>query len=956
MKKTSTTLRLAAACAAALVLGGIATTIAAPAAVPQNAPARTVVLDTTGLWRLHQTFKPPVIRDEKGVRPILAVGQPWLHEETPEPPANWTSPDFDDVAQPPRSRLVGTGGGCATSWLRGPARIACETPFLSRLCLRGKFTVTDPAKVKDLTLDLGWWGGAVVYVNGVELKRGNLEPGDKGRLGLAQAYPEEAYYFGNTETWEYVSVKIKEMDKIRSRTFSGLAIPGKMLRKGVNVLAVEIIRSPYNKSVEVPAGVKRSSHQRTPCTLNWPTCSIRYVQLTAASGVGQAFLPANIADKNVCAPGLVPNATRPKGLQVWNSSLLASDFDLDFGDVTEPLRPVQIVGARNGSFSGKVVVGSDSGVAGLAASVSDFKGPGAKIPASAFRVRFGVPWGEDDGSQQRYPVTASLLGALAETPPAEIPVRQAGKTWRNLETPNPVAPVFGAVASVWVTADVPADARPGSYEGRLTIRAKGEQPVEVPVRLEVVDWTLPDPDRYRTWVELTQSPDTLALEYGVKPWSDEHFALIARSMRHINRIGSRVLYVPLIAHANIGNAESMVRWIRKGDACEYDFSVMDRYLDTAEKSMGRPKVVCFWVWDRFLYLRPDDTAIREYDHKGEREAPPDENERPYIGKGPMVTFLDPATGKTENRHLPAFTDPQSKAMWKPLIAALEARMKKRGLRDAMMIGTASDVIPRKEQVEFFNEVAPGLPWVGHAHANLVRWLAKLGATVGYCTSVFDNVFPVYPQDGRSYGWKNPALHAYLLRNWYLTFDQFPITTWRHCAEVNITGGQRGIGHLGADYWVVVKDKRKRRMGRIYELYPEGNWRSNDVCTSLLAPGVDGPIATVRYEVMREGVQECEARIFIERALTDEKLKAALGADLAARCQDALDERLRCMIKGISNYRLDGYIGGVATNATNCWWNSSGVDGNLWFISTDWQGRSRKLYSLAGEVARKVKMD
>ena len=32
----------------------------------------------------------------------------------------------------------------------------------------------------------------------------------------------------------------------------------------------------------------------------------------------------------------------------------------------------------------------------------------------------------------------------------------------------------GATASVWVTVDVPRDAKPGVYDGRVTLRAEGE--------------------------------------------------------------------------------------------------------------------------------------------------------------------------------------------------------------------------------------------------------------------------------------------------------------------------------------------------------------------------------------------------------------------------------------------------------------------------------------------------
>jgi len=675
--------------------------------------------------------------------------------------------------------------------------------------------------------------------------------------------------------------------------------------------------------------------RRTPFDLRWCPCTIRHAQLTAA-GPG----------------GVVQNAVRPPGVQLWNSNLLANDFALDFGDTAEKLRPVEIVGVRGGSFSGEVVLGSEKAIHGLRTTMGVLRGPGA-IPASAVRIRCAVPWGDESGAAGRYPTEPGLLGALAESPPKEIPVRQTTRHWASAKLPLSPKPVFGAVVPLWVTVDVPAYARPGEYKGTLTIRMKGEKPLNVPVRLFVEDWTLPQPQDYRTWVELIQSPDTLVEEYGLKRWSGEHFRMIAKTMEYLNRIGSRILYIPVICHTNIGNEESMVRWIPKADGTyTWDFSIMDRYLDLAEVHMGKPKVVCFWVWETFLFPTADDPKTFEQYRPDRRPARVTDGPEAYIARGPKVTVLDPATGKTENRQLPYLLESKSKTIWSPLFEELRRRMKARGLEGAMMLGTASDVVLRKDHFAFFNEVAPGLPWVNHSHFDVTNVYKAGGAKLGYYTSVMNVWFPGYPEDGRRYGWKREELHAHLRSRWGR--DYFPLTTWRHVAEVNITGEQRGIGRLGADFWKAVKDKRGSRVGRVFKKYPESGWRSNDLCSSLLAPGADGPVATVRYEMTREGVQECEARIFIERALTDAKLKAKLGDDLARRCQDALDERIRFMIRGMSNLNLDGYIPGWSTNATICWWNSLTINGHRWFIASGWEGRTRKLYRLAGEVERALK--
>ena len=234
-----------------------------------------------------------------------------------------------------------------------------------------------------------------------------------------------------------------------------------------------------------------------------------------------------------------------------------------------------------------------------------------------------------DSIRRPYPHGPAFFGALADAPPAEVPVEQ-----------TQVAALAGAVVPVWITVRVPRDAAPGLYRGQLVIQARDERPVAVPVQLEVVDCTLPDPQEYRTWVELIEVPDVLAVEYGVPLWSERHWQMIAESFRLVSDCGARCVYLPAIAHTNLGNAESMIRWIRKGEQqYDWDFSIMDRYLDSAEKHLGRPKVVVLQVWE--IYMSTKESV-------GKRFSPELDQRQQDSRGGPLVTVLDPASGQTEN--------------------------------------------------------------------------------------------------------------------------------------------------------------------------------------------------------------------------------------------------------------------------------------------------------------------
>ena len=52
----------------------------------------------------------------------------------------------------------------------------------------------------------------------------------------------------------------------------------------------------------------------------------------------------------------------------------------------------------------------------------------------------------------------------------------------------------------------------------------------------------------------------------------------------------------------------------------------------------------------------------------------------------------------------------------------------------------------------------------------------------------------------------------------------------------------------------------------------------------------GPVPSGRFQMLREGLQEAEARVFVENALLDRSTK--LGPDLAKRCKEVCDSQTR----------------------------------------------------------------
>jgi len=112
------------------------------------------------------------------------------------------------------------------------------------------------------------------------------------------------------------------------------------------------------------------------------------------------------------------------------------------------------------------------------------------------------------------------------------------------------------------------------------------------------------------------------------------------------------------------------------------------------------------------------------------------------------------------------------------------------------------------------------------------------------------------------------------------------------------------------------------------------------------------VATNRFVNLQEGVQECEARIAIEKALSAPGLKRRLGDELARRAQKLLDDRLLYIIRGMSHLQLNGPVRSAGGSGLG-WLGKGGVSGPNWFRGSGWQQRTADLFDLAGEVEKKM---
>lgn len=173
------------------------------------------------------------------------------------------------------------------------------------------------------------------------------------------------------------------------------------------------------------------------------------------------------------------------------------------------------------------------------------------------------------------------------------------------------------VRPLWVSADVPTDAAPGTYRGTLTARASGGKQVAFDISLEVLPLTLPPPKDWAFYLDLWQNPYAIARYHHVKPFSEEHFALMRPHLKLLADAGQKVLTTTIL-HAPWGGQtydsyDSMVEWTRTpAGKWKWDYTVFDRYV-TFGKSCGiGPYINCYSMIPWTNKLRYRDEATGDY--------------------------------------------------------------------------------------------------------------------------------------------------------------------------------------------------------------------------------------------------------------------------------------------------------------------------------------------------------
>jgi len=151
---------------------------------------------------------------------------------------------------------------------------------------------------------------------------------------------------------------------------------------------------------------------------------------------------------------------------------------------------------------------------------------------------------------------------------------------------------------VWISVDIPSDAPAGIYTGLVSRQSVAGKADHV-ITLEVQDNVLPPPSEWAFHLDLWQNPFAVARYHDVDLWSEEHLDLLKPLLTMLADAGQKCITTTLINKPWDGGPcydafGSMIQWTRKTDSTwEYDYSVFDTYVSLAMECGIRKLINCY---------------------------------------------------------------------------------------------------------------------------------------------------------------------------------------------------------------------------------------------------------------------------------------------------------------------------------------------------------------------------
>ncbi|MGW9684991.1 glycoside hydrolase domain-containing protein [Flagellimonas sp. 2504JD1-5] len=551
-----------------------------------------------------------------------------------------------------------------------------------------------------------------------------------------------------------------------------------------------------------------------------------------------------------------PRKYSPKELKE-NPAL--KDFKISLLDTQDTLK---LTGVRNEQISAQLAFASRKGVSAIKVKVNDL-----------MSLDGGILW--EKNCQVRVVKYLPVARARSEYVWSPMMEEVIGEEVSGSMNPNVVADalVEGGLESLdpytaqpfWFTFWIPKKTKPGIYKGSIFLEAAEFGERKYPLQIEIKNEIVPDSDEYAFHLELWTNPSAIAEYYKLNYWSETHWDYIEKYLEDYASRGGKTITTTIIHEPwhkpwlddstrsqTAFGYKSMVAWIKeKEGGWRFDYSIFDRYVKLS----------------------------REVGIKGSINA---YSLTPFLTKQ-KIPYWDEASESQKEIYLDV-GDPDYAPTWEAFLTSFKNHLVQKGWYDETYLGfdekpeevlkTVMSVI-KNSAPEFLERIVVA----GHTEAS--SYADNLSISYMF--------FPGQPLEGKG---KIPVDSALRQRQ-----ARGKATTFYLCAEPahpnTLTFSPAVESQLIP--WLALKYGTDGYLRWAYN-----NWTSDPFNAPVFLhtqgddyyvyPGENGPISSIRWELLKEGIEDYELfrTIKDKGTASEETLQEAI--EFATRNQDGRYKR------------------------------------------------------------------
>ncbi|MBB4034174.1 hypothetical protein GGR21_000059 [Dysgonomonas hofstadii] len=250
-------------------------------------------------------------------------------------------------------------------------------------------------------------------------------------------------------------------------------------------------------------------------------------------------------------------------------------------------------GWKGERIAAMLVLWTDENVEQVECEFSDFKNENGSVlkssTANAQFIKYVITDSYGDGCAPREHLRPSLVADALDTVKCF-----------NIEART--------TRPVWLSFDIPDDAKTGTYTGTVNVYARDKKTTKLNVFIDVLPHTLPKPESWKFHLDLWQHPSAIARIHNVPAWSEEHWKLMEKPMSMLASTGQKVITTTLNKDPwNVQTFDAyadMILWTKKKDSSwEYNYAIFDRWVEMMMELGVKDMINCYSMapWNNELH-------------------------------------------------------------------------------------------------------------------------------------------------------------------------------------------------------------------------------------------------------------------------------------------------------------------------------------------------------------------